>query len=124
MPGPVPTSDPLASTRRYYRLVDEGDLDGVVDWFAPDGVYHRPGYEPLRGRDALRAFYGGARVIDTGAHTLSDVLVDGDRVAVRGRFDGRLKDGSEVSVGFADFVRYDGDGRAVERHSYFDTPTV
>ena len=52
------------------------------------------------------------------------VVVDGDRVAVRGRFEGELKDGSTARLGFADFLRYDGAGRVVERRSYFDTPAV
>lgn len=116
--------DVLARTRSYYERVDAGDVEGVLDWFADDGVYHRPGYPPMRGRAALSAFYGGERVIQSGAHTLDVVLVDGWQAAVRGRFDGVLKDGSTVSVGFADFIRYDRAGRAVERHSYFDAPAV
>ena len=116
--------DVLARTRSYYERVDAGDVEGVLDWFADDGVYHRPGYPPMRGRAELSAFYGGERVIRSGEHTVQEILVDGPRVAVRGRFDGALKDGSTVSVGFADFITYDREGRAVERHSFFDTPTV
>lgn len=116
--------DVLARTRAYYELVDAGDVDGVVDWFAEDGVYHRPGYPPMRGRGALSAFYGGERVIRSGVHTVDAVLVDGLQAAVRGHFDGVLKDGTAVSVGFADLITYDRAGRAVERHSFFDTPAV
>lgn len=116
--------DVLARTRAYYERVDAGDVDGVVDWFAEDGVYHRPGYPPMRGRAALSAFYGGERVIESGSHTLDQLLVDGASVAVRGRFEGRLRDGSQVTVGFADFIDYDADGRAVERRSYFEAPAV
>lgn len=122
--GPAGTVDVLDRTRVYYACVDGGDVEGVLDWFADDGVYYRPGYAPMRGRAALSAFYGGERVIESGRHTLHEVLVDGLRVAVRGTFDGTLKDGSTVSVGFADLVRYGADGRAVERHSFFDTPAV
>lgn len=50
--------------------------------------------------------------------------MDGHQVAVRGRFAGTLRDGSAASVGFADFIRYDADGRAVERRTLFDTPAV
>lgn len=122
-----PRQDPpdlLARTRHYYERVDAGDVEGVLDWFAPDAVYERPGYAPMRGRQALAAFYGGERVIDSGVHTLQDVIVEGGRVAVRGRFDGTLKDGSSVSIGFADVIEYDPDGRAVRRHSYFESPAV
>ncbi|AXH95276.1 nuclear transport factor 2 family protein [Ornithinimicrobium avium] len=117
-------TDLLARTRHYYERVDADDVQGVLDWFAADAVYHRPGYAPMRGRAALAAFYGGERVIASGAHTLDDVLVDGDRVAVRGRFEGTLRDGSSASVGFADFITYDRDGRALERRSLFEVPSV
>lgn len=117
-------SDLAARTRHYFDRVDAGDVEGVLDWFAQDGVYHRPGYAPMRGRASLAAFYGGQRLIADGEHHLAELLVDGDRVAVRGRFVGTLKDGSRVEVGFADFITYDGDGRARERHSYFETRTV
>lgn len=117
-------SDLLARTRHYYERVDADDLDGVLDWFAEDAVYHRPGYPPMRGRAALADFYGGERVIESGTHTLDEVLVDGQRVAVHGRFEGTLKDGSRVDVGFADFITYDPDGRAAERRSFFAVASV
>ena len=116
--------DLIEATHRYYTAVDAGDVAGVLDWFAEDGVYHRPGYAPMRGRAALEAFYGGERVIASGSHRLDQVVADGSSVVVRGVFTGQLKDGSAVSVGFADFVDYDEAGRASERHSYFDRPAV
>lgn len=111
-------------TRHYYANVDAGDVEGVLDWFADDAVYHRPGYDPMVGRDALRAFYGGERVIESGSHHLEQLVSDGATVAVRGTFTGRLKDGSFVTLGFADFIDYDARGRARERRSYFGTPAV
>ena len=116
--------DLLERTRHYYERVDAGDVEGVLAWFADEATYYRPGYPPMRGRSALAEFYGGERVIDSGRHSLDEVLVQGERVAVRGRFDGTLKDGSTVSIGFADFIRYDADGRAAERRSYFEAPAV
>lgn len=116
--------DVVGRTHHYYRTVDAGDVQGVLDWFAQDAVYHRPGYAPMRGRDALEAFYGGERVIEDGVHTLDAIVAEGSTVAVRGRFEGRLKDGSQVVVGFADFITYDADGRAAERRTYFDAPAV
>lgn len=119
-----PAFDPVRRTRDYYALVDAGDVAGVLEWFAEDAVYHRPGYQPLEGREALGAFYGGERVIESGAHHVDDIVADGRRVAVRGRFAGRLRDGSDASVGFADFIDYDADGRAAARRTFFDRPAV
>ncbi len=113
-----------SAVRRYYELVDAGDVEGVLDCFAADAVYHRPGYAPMVGRSALATFYGGERVISEGRHSLDALVADGPAVAVRGRFVGTLKDGGAATVGFADFWELDGEGRAVTRHSYFDTPAV
>lgn len=125
-PGQSDRSDLHQRTREYYRLVDADDLDGVLDWFADDAVYYRPGYDPIRGRQELRAFYGGERVIASGQHVLESVLGDGRSVAVRGRFEGTLKDGSAATVGFADFIDYDDQqpARVRQRRSYFDSPAV
>lgn len=112
------------AARRYYALVDAGDVDGVVGCFAEDAVYHRPGYAPMEGRAALAEFYGGERVIADGRHELDEVVVDGRRVAVHGRFVGTLKDGSAARVGFADFWVLDEEDRATSRRSFFDTPAV
>lgn len=116
--------DLAATTRSYYDAVDRGDVAAVLDWFSDDAVYHRPGYEPMVGRAALSDFYGGERVIESGSHRIDQLLVAGASVAVRGVFTGRLKDGSDAVVGFADFVDYDTAGRARERRSYFDSPAV
>lgn len=112
------------AVRRYYERVDAGDLAGILDCFADDAVYHRPGYPPMAGREAIAAFYDGERVIADGRHVLAALLVDGPAVAVHGRFTGTLKDGSEAVVGFADFWVLDGEYRAITRHSFFDTPAV
>lgn len=112
------------AVRRYYERVDAGDVAGVLDCFADDAVYHRPGYAPMVGRESLAAFYGGERVIADGQHILDALLVDGDQVAVRGRFEGTLKDGSPARVGFCDFFVLDEHDRALTRHSYFDVPAV
>lgn len=119
-----PTVDPEQAVRRYYALVDAGDVAGVVGCFAQDAVYHRPGYDPIAGHAALTRFYGGERVIADGRHELAEVVVDGARVAVHGRFAGTLKDGSPAQVGFADFWVLDEQGRALTRHSFFDSPAV
>lgn len=112
------------AVRRYYERVDAGDVAGVLDCFTDDAVYHRPGYDPMVGRESLAAFYGGDRVIADGRHSLDALLVDGNHVAVRGRFEGTLKDGSAARVGFCDFFVLDEEDRALTRHSYFDRPAV
>jgi hypothetical protein len=47
----------LVSAVRRYLLVDAGDVTGLIGLFAPDARFHRPGYQPLTGRDELERFY-------------------------------------------------------------------
>lgn len=113
-----------ASIRCYYRTVDSADPTAVVTLFSEDAVYRRPGYQPMVGRESLLRFYGGERVIAAGRHVITRILSDGTfQVAVEGRFSGRLKNGSDVDLGFADFFTVR-DELIVERITYFDTPAV
>ena len=114
----------LERVRRYYRLVDDGDVPGLVQLFSPDAVYERPGYEPIKGRAALDRFYRDTRVIASGRHTVAAAICDGSRVAVRGEFTGILKTGVEVRLRFADFFDLDPAGLFSRRETYFFQPMV
>lgn len=107
----------------YYRLVDDQAFDEMLELFADDAVYARPGYEPLHGKPAIADFYRGARVIVSGRHTLATVLIEGDRAAVEGSMRGTLRDGRDVDVRFADFFSVR-DGRFVTRDTYFFAASV
>ncbi|WP_309132321.1 nuclear transport factor 2 family protein [Brevibacterium sp.] len=104
--------------QRYYSTVDAGDPGATSALFAPGSRYDRPGYPPMVG-EQITEFYHGERVIESGAHTLNEILIEGDRAAARGVFKGRLKSGAEVTVGFADFFLFDVDGLIAERTTYF-----
>jgi ketosteroid isomerase-like protein len=112
-----------ATVQEYYRRVDAHDVEGLLELFAEDARYERPGYDPLVGRPALRQFYAGARVIESGAHTIARVVEARDNVAVEGRFSGELKDGRHVDLGFADFFVLSGQS-IVGRRTYFYAPLV
>jgi uncharacterized protein (TIGR02246 family) len=67
---------------RYCHNIDAGDADGVAALFTEDGVFDPgyPGFEPLEGRDAIRALVGGLTA-GTVHHMVTDLAydVDGDR---------------------------------------------
>lgn len=114
----------LAVVRRYYELVDADDVAGLVALFAPEAVYRRPGYEPLRGRAALTAFYSGTRVIASGRHTVETEVVGPGGVAVNGTFEGTLKDGSARRLRWADFYTFTPEGLVATRDTFFFAPMV
>lgn len=110
--------------RRYYEVVDAGDVEGVLSIFSRGATYRRPGYEDMVGAEALRAFYEGDRVIESGRHTVHTLVVEGDEGFVGGSFEGVLKNGDEVTLEFADLFRFDADGLVGFRQSYFYAPLV
>jgi ketosteroid isomerase-like protein len=117
-------SDPVSRVRDYYRLVDSGDVVGLVRLFAPDAEYHRPGYDKLTGHAELERFYREDRVIESGTHNLSKIVADGREVAVHGTFEGVLRDGTKTSVRFADFFSLTRAGTFALRDTFFYAPLV
>lgn len=114
--SPVSAAD---QALRFYEYVDADDIPGLVGLFSEDCEYHRPGYEPWLGREGLARFYREERVIRSGAHTITALIADGPHVAAHGRFDGELRSGDKVSVGFADFFESDAEGLFSRRHTYY-----
>lgn len=115
---------PEETVRRYYTLVDAQQYADLVQLFAEDSVYRRPGYDPLIGRDALISFYSGTRIITGGRHTINELIADGDKVAVAGRFAGTITGGKEVDIRFADFFTLAADGLIHLRDTFFFAPLV
>lgn len=115
---------PVSTVRRYYELVDSGDVNGLIGLFAPDVRYYRPGYPPLVGRAELERFYREQRVIKEGSHVLSAVVAAGDDVAVHGEFKGVLRNGQRVDARFADFFAFGPDGHFARRDTFFFSPLV
>ncbi|CQH50501.1 DUF1486 family protein [Halobacterium hubeiense] len=115
-------TDYAERVHEYYDAVDADRIDDLLDLFADDVVYDRPGQPPIEGKAELEAFYREGRPLEDGSHTVHDVLVDGSRAAVRGTFSG-VQDGEDVEFGFADVHVFE-DGRIAERYTYTDRDTV
>lgn len=122
--SPVTAPEPVVVVREYYRLVDADDIEGLLALFEPTAAYDRPGYEQLSGHDQIETFYRSQRVIESGRHTINNLVADGPEVAVQGTFEGRLRDGREVSLQFADFFSLTANGRFATRRTFFFTPLV
>lgn len=108
----------------YYDALDRDDLDAVLECFAGDVLYRRPGYKDISGLERLRAYYTDHRKLAAGRHLVRHVLVEGSAVAANGMFEGDLRDGGRTAIGFAAFFVFDGHGRIEEHTTYFFTPAV
>jgi ketosteroid isomerase-like protein len=116
------TADP-AAVRQYYDYIDADDYEAVFSLFAEDVTYERPGQSNLSGMAEFREFYLEERPLEDGRHEIHDVVAEGDTVAIRGKFTG-TQDGETVSFGFADFHRFDDEGKITERWTYTDRDEV
>ena len=101
----------------YFQAVDARDLDTLFGLFHEDIVYIR-GSQKIEGMDAFKDFYHSSRPIASGQHLLDQIHITPPESAVRGRFVGALKDGTEVNIDFADFMRYQS-GKIIWRKTYF-----
>jgi ketosteroid isomerase-like protein len=119
----MPTNAKIETLESYYEFVDAERYDALFDLFAEDIVYHRPGAEPIRGKPAFEQFYLEERPLEDGTHEIHEFIVDGDRISVRGQFDGVL-DGEPITFGFADIHAFRGDGVIERRWTYVDIGTV
>jgi steroid Delta-isomerase len=122
----VRVSDSVALQQAHllYQLVDAGDAASVAQLHAPDAVYHRPGYEPMVGRERVFQFYHRDRIIAEGRHILETTVADDFQVAINGQFIGTLHDGSAVELRFADFFLVDEHALIVHRRTFYFTHTV
>ncbi|PWI58675.1 nuclear transport factor 2 family protein [Sulfoacidibacillus thermotolerans] len=105
--------------RDYYQAVDEKNLPALYALFSDKIRYERAGYPPIVGMTAFQTFYEVERQIVSGRHTLFDVVVGDQSVAVRGKFEGTLKDGTIVQTLFADFFTIV-KGKVEERYTFFE----
>jgi hypothetical protein len=60
----------------YGRCIDIYDDEGVIALFTSEGVWNRPGQQPLRGRAAIRRFLAGRDRSTLMRHVMSNFQVD------------------------------------------------
>ncbi len=121
--------DHAATLRRFYDLINAGDIDGFGDLLADDFVEHEetPGLAPTKA--GVKEFF---RMQITGFPDLrfdaEDILASGDKVVARvrvsetheGAFMGMPATGKSISVQAIDIVRFADDGLGLEHWGVFD----
>jgi ketosteroid isomerase-like protein len=113
---------PETTLSRYYRSLDDGDIDGALDLLDPDvrfvmvlpaGVRHG------HGRADMRAYLGGRGVPDR-AHVVLRQSRDDDVEFVYGK----VTDGGITTGRFLSGVRLGADGLVLSYQVTFDTEHV
>ena len=121
--------DHAATLRRFYDLINAGEVDGFGDLLADDFVEHEetPGLAPTK--DGVKEFF---RMYIAAFPNLrmdpEDVLASGDKVVARvrvtGTHEGEFMDmpatGKSIDVQAIDIVRFGSDGLAREHWGVFD----
>jgi steroid delta-isomerase-like uncharacterized protein len=121
--------DHAATMRRFYDLVNAGDVDGFGELLGDDFVEHEetPGLEPTKEgvKEFFRMYMAALPDLRMDA---ADVLASGDKVVARvratgthqGEFMGMPATGKSVDVQLIDIVRFGDDGLAHEHWGVFD----
>ena len=121
--------DHAVMLRRFYDLVNAGDIDGFGELLADDFIEHEetPGLAPTK--DGVKEFFRMqiAAFPDLQLH-VEDVLASGDkavaRVRVTGTHQGELMGipatGKGIDVQLIDIVRFGDDGLGREHWGVFD----
>jgi len=121
--------DHAATLRRFYDLINAGDIDGFGDCLANDFIEHEetPGLAPTK--EGVQQFFRMqiAAFPDLHIHT-EDVLTSGDKVVARARITGTHKGelmglpptGKSIDVPLIDIIRFGDDGLAREHWGVFD----
>jgi len=124
--------DMLALIRTAYAARGNGDVEGLVTAFHPEGVFTLKGDKgalaltgSMEGHPPLRAAFGQF-IADFGfeSREILAELVDGDRVAVHSRVVVRYNPGGKTfSTEMLDLFRFQ-DGRIVELIEFADTAQI
>jgi steroid delta-isomerase-like uncharacterized protein len=107
--------DPAASVRRFYELINSGDLDQFIGLLADDFVEHEETPVPGSGREAVKQLFTMMQsAFPNMRWEPEEILVDGDRAVARVRFNatndgefmGMPATGKNVSIQGIDIIRF------------------
>jgi steroid delta-isomerase-like uncharacterized protein len=121
--------DNKAIARRFYDAMNEGKLEIIDEVIDENLIEHDevPGLTP--NREGVRQFFQMVRTaFPDFSMTIEDMIAEGDKVFIRARMKGTQQgefmgipaSGKQMTVPFADIVRFSG-GRVVEHWGITDT---
>ncbi len=108
--------------RRLFERIDASDTDGWLEFLSSDARFCFGNSPPLAGREAIRdgvnAFLSALGSVK---HEIAEVWNLSDAVICRGVVTYTLKDGSTLSIPFANVFKLKDDGLVREYQIYADT---
>lgn len=114
----------IFSLEAMFACIDTNDHEGLREYFDPDIIYHRPGYEPLVGLERVLTFYRSERVIGSGTHCVVRSAREGDILFAWGTFAGTRRNGASIpQLEFTDCYVLRNE-KVVERKTFFYAPLV
>jgi ketosteroid isomerase-like protein len=111
--------------RNYLDTFAEGDVDGLMEYFSPDVLWHVAGSHPLagdyRGKDELRSYFTKVREETAGSLKLDpgSIMASDDHIAMFLRVTGE-RAGKRVDVEMAQAFTVNGNGKLAEFWSMAD----
>lgn len=124
-PTSTTTADPLeAVVHAYVRALNAQDLDAIVALYADDATVEDPvGTEPIRGREAIRAFYARTVALPLQVQLEGQVRVAGRECAFAFSVS-LVYQGRRSTFRPIDTFRFDGAGRIVQMRAFFGPGNV
>jgi len=113
--------NPDQVVRDFCTLWSKGDVDGIVNSFTDDAVYHNIPMDPLAGKEAIRGFIQGfvgamASSID---FDIKHQLVNGN-IVMNERVDTIVMNGKTVALPVCGVFEITDDGKIAGWRDYFD----
>jgi ketosteroid isomerase-like protein len=122
-PAPITPEQRRTAVRMFLRAIDQQEWGVIEALMHPKVDYEVTGFIPFRGRDAVMNYYRNLRAVVKSEHLIESMLVDGESTVTWGRFNGKYKDGTDISVLFADVMVFD-DRKITKRRVYYCEPKL
>jgi len=123
----MPTAEHMrAKVEAYAAAHSAGDIDGIVEVFAPDAVVADPVDQPAHhGREAIRAFFAGTHdFVDSMELRVTGPIRAVDRFAAVPFQAVSVVGGSKVAVDIIDVFTFDDAGLIADMRAYWNSSEI
>lgn len=113
-------ADAASTVQAFCDAWGDGDLDGIMSFFAAGAVYHNIPLAPVEGVDAIRATIAGFTTgVDKVEFEVKHLAAAGD-VVLTERIDSFVFPNGRIDLPVSGTFELDGDGKIAAWRDYFD----